>query len=321
MAPLAESPVPGIAVVTNPRSRQNRRNPKMAGQLAYLLGQKGEVAQPQSREELEVAARRFRDQGVDLLAINGGDGTAHVVLSAFKQVWGDDPLPMIALLRGGTMNTVASGIGVKGSPTQLLGTLVDRYYSKEPLPYVERNLLSVPGEKTQYGFLFGNGLISNFLELYYEGSEPSPQKAAALLAQGCFSTAVGGELGKRLMRPLEVEIEVNGETWAPRPYLTVAAGTVDDIGLRFRPFPDAPRTPGHLQLLALGCSPWQFVQHLPRVRMALPMEAPNSSSVVTQGFRLRSSTPIGYMIDGDFHVGGTELEVRIGPRLKMVVLE
>jgi hypothetical protein len=27
------------------------------------------------------------------------------------------------------------------------------------------------------------------------------------------------------------------------------------------------------------------------------------------------------MIDGDFHMGGTEVEVQVGPRLKMVVME
>lgn len=310
--------MPGIAVVTNPRSRQNRRNPKMAGKLAYLLGQKGEVAQPQNREELEETARKFRDQGCEVLAINGGDGTAHVVLSAFMKVWGKEPMPMVALLRGGTMNTIATGIGLRGTPTQLLGSLVERYYGSEPLPYVERNLLCVPGENPQYGFLFGNGLISNFLELYYEGEEPSPQKAALLLTQGCFSTALGGELGRKLMRPLEVEVEVNGETWPSRPYLSVAAGTVDDIGLGFRPFYEAPRFPDHLHFLAIGCSPWQFVQNLPRIRMASPMQAPLTTSLVTTRFRLHAPSSIPFMIDGDFHVGPSTLEVQVGPRIRLV---
>lgn len=312
--------MPGIAVVTNPRSRQNRRNPQMAGQLAYLLGDRGEVAQPQDRASLVEAARRFRDRGVDIVAINGGDGTAHVVLSAFMQAWEGAPLPMVALLRGGTMNTIASGIGVRGRPTDLLGALVARYHSGEPMPLVERNLLCVDMQPAQYGFLFGNGLISNFLEIYYEGSEPSPLKAAWVVTQGIVSVAIGGELGKRMMRPLEVEVFAGDQHWPLRPYLTVTAGTVDDIGLRFRPFFESVRHPGHMHLVGIGCSPWEIVKNLPRIRLAMPIEAPNTQALVTTEFTLKANRPIPYMIDGDFYPGQEELRVKIGPRLRMIVL-
>ncbi len=311
--------MPGIAVVTNPRSRQNRRNPAIAGQLAYMLGDRGEVAQPNSREELVETARRFRDRGVDILAINGGDGTAHVVLSAFVAAWGNDPLPQVALLRGGTMNTVAHSLGVRGKPAELLGALVARYHSGEPLPTVERNLLCVEGEEPHYGFLFGNGLISNYLELYYEGSEPSPAKAAWLLARGILSTAVGGDFGRRLMRPVEVEVEADGRKWSLRPYLSVAAGTVDQIGLGFSPFYEAPRHPGHMHMLGIGCTPLDFVWNLPRVWMSKAIDAPNVYAAVTSEFRMRAESPIGYMVDGDFHRGEKELCVRVGPRLRLLV--
>lgn len=312
--------MPGIAVVTNPRSRANRRDPRIAGQLAYLLGSKGEVAQPKDIAELVETAKRFRDLGIDVLAINGGDGTNHTVLTAFVAAYGDQPLPPIALLRGGTMNTVASGIGIKGTPAELLGRLVSRYHAGEPIGSVERNLLHVTGDRPQYGFLFGNGLISNFLEVYYEGSEPSPTKAAWILAKAILSALVGGDLIRRLMQPVEVQVTLDDDgTWPWRQYLCVAAGTVDDIGLRFRPFYDAPRYPGRLQALGLACSPLDVVWELPRIRLARPTKHRDIGSAVVESVRMTAQREIPYMIDGDFHVGGQTLEIRVGPRVKLLL--
>jgi diacylglycerol kinase family enzyme len=254
-----------------------------------------------------------------MLAINGGDGTAHVVLTAFVQAYGSDPLPPVALLRGGTMNTVASGVGVHGTPAELLGALVARYHAGEPFAWVERNLLRVDGQQPQYGFLFGNGLISNFLDAYYEGAEPSPTKAAWILVRAIGSAMVGGQLIQRLMRPIELEVELEGATWPTGSYLTVGAGTVDDIGLGFRPFFEAPRHPGHLHAVGFACSAMGVVRELGRIRLARPTQAPDIYSAVTTRLRMKASAPIPYMIDGDFHSGLPVVEVTVGPRVRLLV--
>ena len=60
----------------------------------------------------------------------GGDGSASVTLSAFARVYAPATLPPVALLRGGTMNTVANGCGVsRGSPDSLLSSLASRVHA------------------------------------------------------------------------------------------------------------------------------------------------------------------------------------------------
>lgn len=311
--------MPGIAVLTNPRSRQNRRDPRLAGQLAYMLGTKGEVAQPHTLPELVEAARRFREAGVDVVAINGGDGTAHVVLTAFVKAYGDDALPPIALLRGGTMNTIASGMGIRGTPGALLEKLIVRYHTGEPFPTTDRYLMKVGGEDPQYGFLFGNGLIANFLEAYYEGSEPSPTKAAILLGRAICSAVINGELIRKVMRPVEVEVDVDGERWMAQSYLTVAAGTVDDIGLGFRPFFESVRHPGRMHAVGMACTPLGVVAALPSIWMAKTPSNPDILQAIPQRLVMRSERAINYMVDGDFHQGGQSLEVTMGPRVRFVL--
>ena len=76
-----------------------------------------------------------RVTSIGLLAISGGDGTNHVTLSGFIDVYAGAALPQIALLRGGTMNTVANAIGVRrGRPEGLLARLVRAYAQRSVRP-------------------------------------------------------------------------------------------------------------------------------------------------------------------------------------------
>jgi len=303
-----------LLVVTNPRSRQNRRDPALTERLRALVGGRGEVVAPTTPAELEDALRRARAEGVDLVAINGGDGTSHLVLTAMVTVWGEG-LPPVTLLRGGTMNTIASGLGIRGRTEAVLRRLL----ANPDAPVVTRSLLRVDSEPPQYGFLFGNGLISNFLAVYYEGSEPSPAKAAWILARGVLSGFVQGALIRRLMARVRLQVGLDGEELPARDYLAIGAGTVDDIGLRFRPFHDAPSHPGRLHLLAIACSPLAFILQLPRIWLARPTRHPDIRPALVRRARLEADEPIAFMVDGDFHQGGRVLELSAGPTVRFVV--
>src|SRR5437762_2543265 len=108
------APVPGIGVITNPRSRMNKRDPSRMRKLGYLIGDRGSAAATRSLDDLYRVAEEFKSADIDVLGINGGDGTIHHTLTAFVRTWGDKPLPLIAILRGGTMNTIANSYGIKG---------------------------------------------------------------------------------------------------------------------------------------------------------------------------------------------------------------
>ena len=312
--------MPGIAVVSNPRSRQNRQDPALSGQMSYMLGKKGKVAQPRDRAELVEQARQFREDGVDIVAVNGGDGTLHVVLTAFIEAYGNDPIPPVAILRGGTMNTIAGGLGVRGSPAEILSALLLRFHTEQPMPLAERSILRVEGgEKPEYGFLFGNGILSNFLEEHYAVHEPSPFTAAMLFGRAILSALVGGALIQRISRPADCEVEVDGHTWPSKRYLTVAAGSVDDIGFGFRPFYESLRHPGRMHALGFACGPVALVKSLPRIRMAMPIEDPEIYSAVPTRMVLRAERPIPIMIDGDFHPAGQVVTVETGPRVRFVL--
>jgi diacylglycerol kinase (ATP) len=321
------SAMSGIGVVVNPKSRRNLGDPGAAARLARQLGDSGIVREARSIDELHRVAEDFQRADIDVLAISGGDGTNSVTLTGFVRAYGSTPLPPIALLRGGTMNTVANSVGVaRGRPEHLLGRLVHRYARRatEPIAVVERDVMHVVSETdrtTRCAFLFGTGIMHRFLAEYYAGGASSPLVAAKVLARGIGSAMVGGPMIQRLAEPFRGSVMVDdGVEWPERDYLAVAAGTVSHIGLDFKPFYRFAERAGAFHCLGIVASPAAFVAELHRIHQARPMRAGKAYDAVASRMVVQSTVqPLRYMIDGDLHETRGRLEVTVGARVRLIV--
>lgn len=319
----------GIGLVVNPKSRRNRRDPKAALRLARQLGDHGVVRSAGSVDELYRIAEDFRRDAIDVLAISGGDGTNHVTLTGFLDVYGGHLTPQVALLRGGTMNTVANSVGVRmDKPEGLLGRLVRDYAERASMPLVnvERHVLRcapASGGKAHYGFLFGTGVVAGYTREYHAGGPPTPLIAAKTLARGIGSAFVGGELIRRMAAPFRGSVVLDdGQTWEERDYLAVAAGTIAHIGLNFKPFYRFGERPNAFHILGIHTSPVSFVQELGRIHRGDPMRPGKAYEALSSRVVIRSAAGrVDYMIDGDLLESPGELEMSIGPRVKLVVLQ
>src|SRR5262249_28028590 len=114
-----------IAVFVNPRSKANRRDPRIAADIEATLGDTGRVLAPRSLDELTTIAAELRRESPSVIAVHGGDGTLHKVLTALVPAWGGAPMPPLAVLCGGTMNVVASSLGIRARPNDFVRHLVD----------------------------------------------------------------------------------------------------------------------------------------------------------------------------------------------------
>jgi diacylglycerol kinase (ATP) len=330
--------MPGIGVVLNPKSRRNLRDPGAALRLARQLGDQGIVRPVHSRDELQRAAEDFKRLDIDVLGISGGDGTNHVTITGFLDVYAPDvaghaakvsPLPQIAFLRGGTMNTVANSVGVRrGRPDGLLGGLIRAYAERAtmPLANVERRVMRIQpagaSARADYGFIFGTGVVYGYLAEYYRDGEPSPVVAAKTLARGIGSTLVGGEMIRRMAKPFRGSVRFgDGTTWEERDFLTVVGATIDQIGLGFRPFYRSDERDGAFHLLGIYASPFQLVCDLPRIKGARPMREGRTYDAATERATIRSADgTMRYTIDGDLHEHAGELEISTGPKVKIVLV-
>lgn len=309
-----------ILVLSNPGSGRNKRDRGLGARLRAILPEGHRFIEPTGPEHTEELVRSIPAGEVSLVCVNGGDGTLAHVLSALCRVWGEDRLPPVAILRGGTMNTVAHGIGLSGRPERILARVVKRHLAGEPQPMAVRHLMRVTDGTgvPRYGFLFGNGVISNFLEVYYEGGKASPLRAALILIRALLSALVGGRFAANLARPTRVRVDLDGRPWSPDSYLSVAAGTVDDLGLGFRVFPRAVRAVGQLQALGFACSAAAVALRIPGTLLARPWNHPEIVDQLGRRLVLRSESPIDYMIEGDFHHGSAEVIVEAGPDVRLI---
>lgn len=311
--------MPGIALVTNPRSGTHRRTPDLARRLAERVGTEAWVLAPADLPELADAARRLRDRDVDLILVSGGDGTLHRALGAFLPAWGDDPLPPIAPLPSGTMNIVARSVGLRGRPEAVLDAVLREHGSGRPPRTTTRSALRIEGDGfgPAWGFLFGNGVVARFLERYYAGPT-TPARAAALLARGAASAVHGGPFARALTTPWEGTLALDGVPWGGRERWTaVAVGTVEQMGLGTRPFHAS--APGRLHLVAIGGSVADLARDLPRIVRGLGPARPGNLEAVGRSVRLSSRGGHAFTIDGDLYHGGAELTVTVDRTIRFVV--
>lgn len=97
---------PTVGVIYNPRSHRNLGADFDCGICPHV-----HIAQPRERGQLPQALAEFAAKGIDLLVINGGDGTVRDVLTCGQAVFGDD-WPAIAVLPKGKTNALTVDLGV-----------------------------------------------------------------------------------------------------------------------------------------------------------------------------------------------------------------
>ncbi len=309
-----------VGLVHNPRARRNRVDPGLAGHLERLAPDGVIRVAPPDLEALDRAMAQLRDAGVELICVNGGDGTLHRCVGAAVAAWGPE-LPAFLPLCGGTMNTVARGAGVRGRPRRLLAALTDALATGRPLATQTRWLLQLTThEGPRYGFLFGNGLIANYLELYYAGDRPGPVRAAWVLARLVASALVRGPYAQAATRRFVGAAHLDEQrSWQTHGWLAIGGGTVPGVGLGFEPFRGALEEPGALHLVGVGCPPLGFVPELARIQLARPLAHPANREAHCQAVRIESPEPFGFMLDGDLYEADGRLDVRVHARVRFVL--
>lgn len=309
----------GIGIIFNPHSRSNRRHPQRAERLGFIVGDKGSCHATQRPEDVEDLARHFKERQIEVLGISGGDGTIHTVLTTFLKVYGETPLPQVALLRGGTMNNTATNLGIYGTPEQILSKLILSYHSGV-LKTTALTLLDVNG---RHGFVFGMGVVTRFLQEFEEINKGhvSPAKAAMLLGRYMVSSLFNAKAARRLCQAVPVKIAVDGETLPFPSYAMFFAGTVESLCFQFRPMWRAREKSGQFHFMGISSTPRQLLSVFPRAWFKRPIKKPFVIDRVGKEMVLECEQPESYTIDGDFPEGLVQkIVVKAGPTIQVVML-
>jgi hypothetical protein len=232
-----------IGVLSNPRSQRNRKG--MNG-LRTVLEQAPEVVHEDVLDFTELGAilKRFREEEVSLLAVNGGDGTVQAVLTELMNDRQADAHPALAILPGGMTNVIARDVGLNGSPAKALARLIRKVRAGQPLEQLRRPLLGLtmsPGSRPVYGMFFGAAAFYQAIMLAHEKVHPTGV-AGSLASAASLSLILLRLLTSRpgpdnpLYHGEAIALKLDGEQRPEQPYLLLLATTLHRLILGMMPF-------------------------------------------------------------------------------------
>jgi diacylglycerol kinase (ATP) len=305
-----------IAVLVNPRSRANRRNPRIAAAFQALVGDRGRIYAPKTLDELNVIVAEWRRAPPAVIAVHGGDGTLHKTVSALGRVFGDDPLPPLAILCGGTMNVVATSLRIRERPKVFLESLVEGARTGRALETIRRRCMRIGDE---LGFLFGSGLPANFLTEYYAPSGYGPGRAAWLLVRAFFSALWKGPFIRKLFKRFEGSVRVDGALLEQTAFVGLMAGTVREVGLGFKLVHRADDDPERFGVLAMHSAVLSLALDVVAVQRGRGISARRAFSAVASQMHVQSKNgAMAYTIDGDLYRTHEPVSISLGPHIDFV---
>lgn len=308
----------GIGIILNPYSRSNRKNPERIKHMGFIVGDKGSCHATDTLDQVRELAHEFKEKKIDILGISGGDGTNHQTLTVFLDVYGEEPLPRIAFLRGGTMNNLANQLDIRGAPEKVLSNLILKYHENEPFCETKINMIKVNG---LYGFLFGMGLISRFIDVYQnvEGG-PTPARGVSLLVQAMISSMFNGKFAQHICERFDAKITVDGKELPFKNYMMIFSGTMRTLGFNFRPLYRATSIEGQFQTVAISATGRQLLMSFPNAILARPSGSEHYADEMGSHVVLELEKPMSYTIDGDTPESPSDkIEITTGPLLACIV--
>jgi diacylglycerol kinase family enzyme len=191
---------------------------------------------------LPAAIRRLARRDLDLLVVNGGDGTLQHALTEILERRPFSRLPLIAPLRGGRTNMTALDLGAQRDSVKGLRELIEDARAGRLAPRITRRpVLRVEldrGRRCEYGMFFGVGMIRRAialtLGLFPEGS--SQGGFGAGLVTLALMTKVAFRQRQGVVQPDKIQIRLDGEGVAAGEFYLAIATSLERLFWRINPF-------------------------------------------------------------------------------------
>ncbi|HSV98234.1 MAG TPA: diacylglycerol kinase family protein [Spirochaetota bacterium] len=304
-----------IPIIVSPYSRKNKKTKGNSIETFKKIGgDRVDVHPAATIEELDAVAEDCKKRIIPFVAISGGDGTLHQVISRFINIYAPAPIPPVIILKDGTMNNISGTIKLKGDGYAILKRLLRAMERRRPVAAVTRYTMRIDD---RYCFLFGTGLTTNVLNAVYEGDRKDFPKVARVIIKA-FSDGIIRPDSSPLYRRLKAKVFFNGEELASDDLLGILAGTVEDVGMGFRPLNrEMPKEPG-FHVIATGVKPTVLAWHILTLARGGTFNHPLHYDNHVKNLRIVSDGPFEYTMDGDMYFAEREIYVETGPTVALV---
>jgi hypothetical protein len=181
---------------------------------------------------------------IDVLVVNGGDGTLQ---HALTEILGNDEFrghaPMIAPLKGGRTNMTAGDLGTHRDATRGLANLINAAKGGQLEQRIERRqVLRVqygPQRDVLYGMFFGVGMIHRAIELthrLFDRKGTHGAVGATLVTANLIARAAVLKDREGVLMPDKVQVMLDGELVDGGEYSLMIASSLHRLFSGMRPF-------------------------------------------------------------------------------------
>lgn len=306
-----------LPIFVNPRSRQHRKNPQLAEKYHKYGNGQVEILKPADFKELAKAAAYCKKKKYPCIGISGGDGTIHQVITALLKVYKPSAMPRILLLGDGTMNNISNSVGIKGGGKRVIRKYLE-HHGHGVVQY--RNTLKIDN---RYCFIFGCGMVSNFLIEVYRGKKGLVRNLTVIrmsVIEVVRSLFMKNHETLALLKPLSADVYVSGKKISCEQFSAILAGTVEKIGMGFKPLSKASISDDMFHFIAAGVSPAKILLNLAPIAMGKGFIISDSRYVdaLVSDITIKSRKPFEYTMDGDMYTSKGRLDMKMGPSVAFI---
>jgi hypothetical protein len=295
-----------IGVLSNLKA--GRQRPPTTRLLTALRGVPVEHVETQHAAQVADALHELGKRDVDLLLVNGGDGTLQHALTALLH---DDAfggrLPLVAPLRGGRTNTSALDLGVSRDPARVVARLLEAEWAGRLHEHtVERRVLRVElrdglEREVRYGMFFGCGVIHRGIAWVHQHLPSGRSRGvfgSALVTGGLVSRlALLGD-GGGMLAPDKIQMLVDGFPLERGESRLAMATTLDRLFLGLRPF--WGEGPGGVRFTAISSK----ARHLARLAPGILAGRPGSGVSEANGYLSRNARRVALLLSCGLTIDG-----------------
>ena len=304
-----------IGMLNNPLSGGNRKGLQKIQKAAATVRPEVLQREVQTPADVSETLADFARQEVNIVVVNGGDGTVQAALTAIFHHRFFETKPALAVLpSAGTTSMIAGDVGLKGSRLSALQKLFSwARTNNDGATMIQRPVLKVqvPSLKTPiYGMFFGAAVI---------------YQATHFCLQKVHTRGVRGEIGagvalarflwavllkdRKVVPPVPITIGLNQNVPQKQKYLLVLITTLQRLFLGLRPFWGSQIKPLHYT--AVDAHPRHFLQALPAA-----MRGHQSRQVTpTNGYVSHNIDEARLTLDSGFNLDGElyQPDSKLGP--------
>lgn len=312
-----------LGIISNPFAKLNKNHPEHNTQMWYTLANEGLYKVTYSLRELEKVCEEYCARKINFIGIVGGDGSVGLVLSHIFKAYKKEPcLPKILLLKGGTINFLASNLGIHTSALSCLNDTL--FFIKKNLSLYETPLRTIE-VNDRMGFIFAGGIATGFLEEFYK--KKSNSLGAALTLGKCLADGLlGGKLNgifKKIVQQKEFTISTTpSPLWSHKDlpnneelYTLVFASTVPKLPLNlnlFRKLSFQSKSAEILVITETGLALMKGVLSL-FAGNDITMN-PGVDSVLFENAVIQAQSRLAYSLDGDLcYAEDGKIDMKLGP--------